>query len=116
MSGIASSLNQASIAFGPTSRYAAIAIATLKDKDGTEITYLRRRFIPDPDRFAVLQVYSVVQGDRVDNITARFLGDPLQFWRVCDANAAMRPDELTERVGRLIRITMPEGIPSVPAS
>lgn len=116
MSGVASMMNPASIAFGPTSRYAAIAIATFKDHDGNEITYLRRRFIPDPERFALLQVYSVVQADRLDNITARFLGDPLQFWRICDANSAMRPDELTERIGRLIRITMPEGIPSVPAS
>ena len=36
---------------------------------------------------------------------------PRQFWRVCDANAAMRPDELTETIGRRLRITLPEGIP-----
>jgi nucleoid-associated protein YgaU len=114
VSGISSLRNPASIAFAPTSRYAAIAIAKYRAPDGTEITYLRRRFIPSADRFAVLQLYTVVQGDRLDNITARFLGDPLQFWRICDANAAMRPDELTERIGRQVRITLPEGIPSVP--
>ena len=53
----------------------------------------------------------MVAGDRLDNITSAFLGDPEQFWRVADANGAMRPEELTERVGRRIRITLPEGIP-----
>jgi hypothetical protein len=32
-------------------------------------------------------------------------------WRLCDANGAMRPDELTETPGRRLRITLPEGIP-----
>ena len=45
--------------------------------------------------------------------TARYLGDPEQFWRLCDANAALRPDELME-VGRWLRITLPEGIPGIP--
>ena len=40
-----------------------------------------------------------------------YLGDPEQFWRLCDANGAMRPDELTETVGRRLRITLPEGVP-----
>jgi hypothetical protein len=30
---------------------------------------------------------------------------------VCDANGAMRPDELTERIGRLLVIPMPELAP-----
>jgi hypothetical protein len=53
----------------------------------------------------------VFQGDRLDNIAALYLGDPEQFWRICDANAAMRPNELTETIGRRLRITLPEGIP-----
>jgi hypothetical protein len=61
-----------------------------------------------------LQEHVVVQGDRLDNITARYLSDPEQFWRVCDANAAMRPDELTEEPGRRLRITLPEGLPGIP--
>ena len=59
----------------------------------------------------MLQEHVVGQGDRLDNITARYLGDPEQFWRVCDANRAMRPEELTEEIGRRLRITLPEGIP-----
>jgi hypothetical protein len=56
----------------------------------------------------------VTQGDRLDNVTARYLGDPEAFWRICDANNAMRPNELTETIGRRLRITLPEGIPGPP--
>lgn len=100
--------------FPPTSRYYNVATKTLKTPDGKTVVYLSRRFVPPPENFSPLHEYTVVQGDRLDNITARFLGDPEQFWRVCDANRAMRPDELTEIIGRRLRITLPEGIPGIP--
>lgn len=100
--------------FPPTSRYAGTEIATLEQTDGTAIAYLRRRFLPQPERFALLQLHTVRQGERLDNLTARYLDDPEQFWRLCDANRAMRPDELTGQPGRQLRITLPEGIPGVP--
>jgi hypothetical protein len=97
--------------FPPTSRYHSVDQAKLDLGDGKVVVYLRRRFVPAPDRFVLLQEHVVVQGDRLDNLTARYLGDPEQFWRVADANAAMLPDELTSVVGRRLRITLPEGIP-----
>jgi hypothetical protein len=97
-----------------TSRYYAVETTTLDTVDGRTIRYLRRRFVPPPERFALLEEHPVTQGERLDNITAQHLGDPEQFWRVCDANGAMRPDELTETPGRRLRITLPEGIPGVP--
>ena len=100
-------------AFPPTSRYHGIDTATIKTVDGKTVIYLRRRFIPPPERFSLLQEHTVVQGDRVDNLASQYLGDPEQFWRMCDANVVMRPDELTETIGRRIRITLPEGIPGV---
>jgi len=99
--------------FPTTSRYYGIETATLKTPDGKTIVYVRRRFVPSPDRFETLVEHSVVQGDRLDNVTANYLGDPEQFWRVCDANNAMQPDELIA-VGRKLRITLPEGIPGQP--
>lgn len=98
-------------AFPPTSRYHEIDTTTMETVEGKTIVYLRRRFIPPPERFALLQEHTVTQGERLDNIAAQYLGDPEQFWRICDANAAMRPEELTETIGRRIRITLPEGIP-----
>jgi hypothetical protein len=100
--------------FPPTSRYHGSETATLETANGKWLIYLKRRFVPSPDRFALLQEHVVVQGDRLDNITARYVGDPEQFWRICDANNAMRPDALTETIGRRLRITLPEGIPGVP--
>ncbi|MDX6317927.1 MAG: hypothetical protein QOD35_1327 [Nocardioidaceae bacterium] len=100
-------------AFGPTSRYHLIDTATWDASDGRCIVYLRRRFVPPPERFAVVAEYVVGAGDRLDTIAAAQLGDPEQFWRICDANVALRPDELTEELGRRLRITLPDGIPGV---
>jgi hypothetical protein len=97
--------------FDPASRYYPIEIAELRRADGTTVRYVRRRFIAQPSRFETLTEHPVVEGDRIDNVAANYLGDPEQYWRICDANAAMRPDELTETIGRRIRITLPEGIP-----
>jgi hypothetical protein len=97
--------------FPPNSRYATIGTATYTTPDGRTIVYLRRRFVPPPDRFALLQEHTVTEGERLDNLTAQYFGDPEVFWRLCDANGAMQPDELTETVGRRLRITLPEGIP-----
>jgi len=100
--------------FPPTSRYANIEIAQLDLGQGRTVNYLRRRLVPQPDRFVPLLEHVVVEGDRLDNITAQYLGDPEQFWRVADANGAMRPDELTETPGRRLLITLPEGIAVAP--
>ncbi len=105
--------------FAPTSRYYGIETATLELDGGPEgaheILYLRRRFVPPAERFALLQEHVVEAGDRLDNITARYLGDPLQFWRICDANNAMNPFDLAAEVGRRLRITLPEGLPEIPS-
>jgi hypothetical protein len=95
----------------PSSRYHGLATATLETPDGRTVTYLRRRFIPPANRFATVQLHTVAAGDRLDNITAQYFGDPEQFHALCDANNAMHPLELTETVGRRLRITLPEGIP-----
>ncbi|MCY7389930.1 MAG: LysM domain-containing protein [Leptolyngbyaceae cyanobacterium CAN_BIN12] len=89
-------------------------IATLTSATGRSLAYLRRRIIPPPEQFALLQEHRVVEGDRLDNLTAQYLGDPEQFWQICDANAAIRPQDLTAIVDRRLRITLPAGIPGVP--
>ena len=98
--------------FAPSSRYAATEVAFHEDAAGRRSAYVRRRFLPQPEELATLTEHEVVEGDRLDNVTAQHLGDPEQFWRVADANRAMRPDDLVE-VGRRLRITLPAGIPGV---
>jgi hypothetical protein len=100
--------------FPESSRYARLETATLTAPDGHTIVYLRQRFVPSPSRFTQVKTHTVIQGDRLDNVTAKYLGDPEQFWQLCDANGALRPEEL-EVVGRTLRITLPVDIPE-PAS
>jgi hypothetical protein len=96
--------------FTATSRYYGIGTNTLTGPAGTVIVYVKRRFLPSPDRFQLTEEHAVVQGERLDNIAAAFLGDPVLFWRLADANGAMTPEELVQKVGRRLRITLPEGI------
>jgi hypothetical protein len=96
---------------GPLSRYAQTETAMLTLPDGRQIGYLKRRFVPPMERFELIQEHLITHGDRLDNLAALYLGDPEQFWRLCDANGAMLPDDLLE-IGRRLRITLPEGIPA----
>ena len=96
--------------FAANSRYFGIDTQTITMAQGKIVIYLSRRFLPAPERFQLLQEHTVTQGERLDNIAARQLGDPELFWRIADANRAMRPEELVETLGRKLRITLPEGI------
>lgn len=102
--------------YPPNSRYSGMAVlshvtpSTPEDPDGRTIIYLERRFLPPADRFTLLTEHVVSAGERIDNITAQYLTDPEQYWRVCDANNIMRPAEC-EEPGLRLRITLPEGIP-----
>ena len=101
----------ASTVFPATSRYHGIPLVTMTTTDGRTVSYLSRRVVPHPDSFVTIQLVTVNDGDRLDPISAQYLGDPLAFWRLCDANGALRPNELLERIGRTLRITLPPGIP-----
>lgn len=94
--------------FDPQSRYYKLEQVSLPTVagDGTarEIKYVRRRFIPRPSALTTLVEHTVTGDDRLDNLAARLTGDPTQYWRLCDGNAAMRPAELTEVVGRVLAI------------
>jgi hypothetical protein len=98
-------------AFGPDSRYHGLDIVQWARPDGTLVSHVRRRFVPPPENFATLQEHRITDGDRVDSLAARYLGDPQQYWRLCDANGAIRPETLTDTLGGTVRITLPEGVP-----
>ncbi len=99
--------------FPPTSRYHGIEIA-IYEGPGGKVSYLRRRLLPNRRRFSLLREHSVTEGERMDHIAAAELGDPEAFWRIADANNAMRAEDLTEPVGRRLAITLPDGIPGTP--
>ena len=88
--------------FSSTSRYASVGDAVYLDKNGRRITYKVLRLIPSAP---TLLVHQVVQGDRLDLLASTFYSDPEQFWRICDANDAMRPEDLVE-IARQLRIAL----------
>lgn len=101
--------------FAPTSRYAGTETVVTVLPDGRVASILRRRFLPQPERFALLQEHVVGQDERIDRLSAQYLGDPLAFWRIADANTVLQPEQLVAQMGRRVRITLPEGLPGIAA-
>ena len=97
--------------FDATSRYYPVGVRTITvtSRDGAprKVRYAGRRFLPRPEEQTLLVEHAVREGERLDHIAARYLGDPAQFWRVCDANNILDPEELTESPGRIVRIAAP---------
>jgi hypothetical protein len=110
-------MNYKSQPFAPTSRYYNLPLAQSQPwPAGMTFVYVSRRFLPSPTEFATLTQYTVSQGDRLDNLTANFLGDAEQFWRICDANNAVVPEDLLAKPGRVLRVTLPQGIAGPPGA
>jgi hypothetical protein len=102
--------------FGPGSRYYGVATSSYTAPDGTGHAYLQRRFVPDPAGLQVLQQIQVTDpSQRLDNLAAAVLGDPLQYWRICDANWVLQPADLMQ-AGLTVRVALPQGIAGVPGA
>jgi hypothetical protein len=84
--------------FEPNSRYYNLEISTFTNSEGELITYKRRRFLPQGQDLPLLTSIAVSAGDRLDNLTARTLGD---------ANNTLNPEDLTAEPGVSIRIPIP---------
>lgn len=97
--------------FPPTSRYAGVGVDVWDPGNGTPpVPFLRRRLCPRAERLALLYETRVVESDRRDLLAKRHLGDAELWWRLADANGAVDPRDLTEPIGRRLRITLPEGV------
>ena len=94
----------------PSSRYYGALTQPFTLADGTPVMYLARRIIPPAASYTASQSYVVVDGDRLDNLASRFLGDPQLYWMICDANGVTDPDALTAQAGRTILIPVASGV------
>jgi nucleoid-associated protein YgaU len=101
------------VTFPTDSRYYGFGVQYYNAPNGQVIAYLARRIVPQPGapNFATINQYTVHQGDRLDLIAAKYLGDPLMAWLICDANGAIRPHDLVATPGRVLAITTPQGVP-----
>jgi len=87
------------------SRYANLPVLQTTDSRGRPVAYKATRFIPDSGFVAG---HLVVQGDRLDRIAYDRYRDAERFWRICDANVTMWPEDLVREPGRVIGIPAAE--------
>jgi nucleoid-associated protein YgaU len=90
----------------PGSRYATTPLVALDESDGRRTLALRRA----PATPGVLE-HVVVGGERLDQLAARFYGDPTRYWLLLDANPdVLNPFALLES-GRRIRVPADRAAP-----
>lgn len=97
--------------FAPQSRYSGVPLALLQRRSGEPgVPFVRRRVMPAPSTLSLAAQHAVVAGDRPDLLGAKYLGDPLLYWRIADANAVIDPNELTDTPGRRVDVALPAGM------
>ncbi len=104
-----------SVTFPTDSRYYNSKTLSYTAANGQVVTYLAPRFVPQPGpaNFSTVAMHTVKSGDRLDLLAAKYFGDPLMYWLICDANGAIRPDQLLKIPGTVLSITMPQGVPGL---
>lgn len=96
--------------FPANSRYHGVPLAVLELPGQDPVAYVRRRFIPPPEQFESVGQHRVIEGERLDILAARYLGDAELNWRIADANGPAAPDALVATPGRRLRITLAAGM------
>ncbi|MGH6616999.1 hypothetical protein [Sphingomonas sp.] len=66
------------------------------------VTYLGRTLLPLPSTIKQQSTYTIQAGDRLDNVSAKLLGDPLLYWMLLEANGTSDPASLCTNPGRKI--------------
>jgi len=94
--------------FDQASRYYHLDSAQYTFPNGRTVTYRRRRSLPRAEDMPILEEITVAEGERLDQIAARTFGNPEHFWRICDANNALFPFDLTDEPGRTLKIPIPQ--------
>lgn len=93
-----------------TSRYAQVdtdSLTVTRNGLPIQIQFLKRRFIPPTAGQVSFVQHIVRQGDRIDNVTAKYLSDPTVFWRIADFNVVFQAEELMKAIGQPIEIALP---------
>ncbi|RTL84369.1 MAG: LysM domain-containing protein [Hyphomicrobiales bacterium] len=96
--------------FDEYSRYRGLDLLSGVDASGRPVVFVARRFLPQPASLAEVGSVTVKPADRLDILAAQQLGDARWWWRLADANGAIDPAELTAEPGRVLRLTLPQGM------
>jgi hypothetical protein len=94
-------------AFGATSRYQGLPLATVTLPDGSDAAYVTRRLIPPPGAFSPAGVAEIGVSDRADLIAARAYGRAELDWRLADAAGLSDIDALAATPGSRVMVPLP---------
>jgi hypothetical protein len=95
--------------FGPSSRYAKVAIGRYQVSADESLPYVLRRFVPQAREIPLATFHLLRAGDRLDLIAGHYLADASLNWRVADANLATDMLDATATVGARLAIPLPPG-------
>ena len=93
--------------YAPNSRYYSLIIRERTNADGVTEAFVARRIIPAMARYRALDRHRTDGDERIENLSADYLGDPELYWRICDANGDEDPGMATQPISRLITIPLP---------
>ena len=79
--------------FDPKSRYLKADMYEVTDKRGRTVKVVA---LPPPPEQQLLGLHLLKQGERLDLLAAKYLGDPAGYWRIAEQNNVMLPEALTE--------------------
>lgn len=77
--------------FDDGSRYKDEESYTVPDPRGREVNVVR---VPDARVEELHGHHRRVTGQRLDHLSARYLGDPTAFWRICELAGVLHPQTL----------------------
>jgi hypothetical protein len=78
----------------PSCRHAALpTYEVVLEPGAAPIELYEPRTIPVPPASVV---HPVAAADRLDLLANRYFGDPLQYWRIADANPALVPEDVLD--------------------
>lgn len=79
--------------FEPPSRYLGADTYLVPDHRGRTVVVVA---VPDAPAQALAGVHVRREGERVDHLAARYLGNAVLWWRIAERNDVMLPSALTE--------------------
>jgi hypothetical protein len=67
-------------------RYAPLETYAVPDRRGRQVAV---RPVPQPPVQSALGTHLRREGQRIDHLSQKYLGDPTSYWRICELNGAM---------------------------
>ncbi|MEI7897699.1 MAG: hypothetical protein WCJ26_11740 [bacterium] len=79
--------------FDDKSRYKNLQPYEVRDTKGRKVTVVP---VPPAAEQEPLGRHLMQQGQRIDHLSRKYLEDPAGYWRICEMNDVMLPDDLAQ--------------------